>query len=204
MDNIAPQHLLPEHLLPQHLILPRPLNESQLDEALPYIMNAPKDNAPILHLCYRPDVSERCFTDELQLSCDKGVIGDRWLKEVNNGGKYSGDKRVQVCILPKRILELVWREDNEQIIYTGDNMIVDMDLSHENLPIGTHIKIGTALLKVSDVYNGGCKKWIARYGETSFYWFNRDDNRTKRLRGMLCEIITDGVVKKGDLLCKNL
>ncbi len=203
MDNITPQNLSLAHLSQKHLSLSRPLNEAQLDEALPYIMSAPKDNAPILHLCYRPDVSERCFTDELQLSCDKGVIGDRWLKEVNNGGKYSGDKRVHVCILPKRILELVWREDDDTI-YTGDNMIVDMDLSYQNIPIGSHIKIGTALLKVSDVYNGGCKKWMARYGEESFRWFNRTDNRTKRLRGMLCEIITDGVVKKGDLLCKIL
>ncbi len=157
--------------IPPHLLLPRPLSTAQLDEALPYIISAPKDNAPILTLCYRPADGVRCFTDELQLSSEKGVIGDKWLKQVNDGGKYSGDKRVQVCILPKRILELVWRnnnddgDDDEGIIYPGDNMIVDMDLSHENMPIGSQFKIGTATLEVSDVYNGGCKKWVARYGE---------------------------------------
>ena len=190
-------------ITPQHLLLPRPLSKAQLDEALPYIMNAPKDNASILHLCYRPDYGERCFTDELQLSCEQGVIGDRWLKEANAGSQYSGDKRVQVCILPKRILELVWRaDDGEDAIYPGDTIIVDMDLSHENMPIGSQFKIGKAVLEVSDIYNGGCKKWIARYGATSTHWFNRTDNRTKRLRGMLCQIVSDGVIKKGDLLCK--
>ncbi len=146
----------------------------------------------------------RCFTNQLELSIAKGVIGDRWFDHAwikNKDG--SPDKRIQISILPQRILDLVWRDDDgDESIHPGDTMIADLDMSEENLPIGSYLKIGTAILQVSDEYNGACKKWMARYGDVSFYWFNRSDNRPKRLRGILCEIVRDGIVNNGDVLQK--
>ncbi len=204
MEHNNSEQASADMMQPTHLALARPLNQAQLDDALPYIMAAPKDNAAVSRLCYRTDFSARCFVDTLEFSTEFGVKGDRWHKDAwLKTDDNMPDKRLQVTLLPTRILELVWREsDGDTLIHPGDTMVADLDMSHANLPIGTYLQIGSAVIQVSDYYNGGCKKWRARYGEESFYWFNRADNRDKRLRGILCEIVKDGIVREGDMLKK--
>ena len=79
---------------------------------------------------------------------------------LEDGAPHPG---IQVCILSKRVLDLVWR-NREEVPHPGDTFIVDMDLSEENLPAGQFLQVGSAALRVSDVFNDGCVKWKARYG----------------------------------------
>ena len=46
----------------------------------------------------------------------------------------------------------------------GDQLYVDLDLSHENLPVGTRLAIGTAELEVTAAPHTGCKKFASRFG----------------------------------------
>ena len=170
------------------------ISEAELDAKRDYIMAAAKDDAPVSCLCYRPAPSARRFARELELSGDGGVIGDIW-----GAGMKPG---LQVSILPKRILDLVWTEGDKSVIHPGDTMIADMDMSEANLPTHSYLRVGSAVLQVSDIFNGGCEKWVARYGKPMFYWFNRKDNRPLRLRGILCQIISDGIVREGDAIKK--
>lgn len=174
---------------------------AECDAALDHILAAPNE-AAIEVLCRRPDFSERDFRDTLELRVATGIENERWTKNpwllLEDG---SADPRIQVSILQKRVLDLCWR-DRENVIYPGDTMIADMNLGEANLPIGTRLQAGTAVLEVSDKFNDACAKWKVRHGRESFDWINRPDNIQHRLRGVLCKIVQDGSVRKGDMLRK--
>ena len=174
----------------------------ELNASLDHIRGAPKDQGVISTLCYRPGFRKRVFADQISLSVADGVQGDRWKEyawlKLEDG---SPDPRIQVCILSKRVLDCIWR-DGDGVDYPGDTMIVDMDLSEANLPTGSHLQAGSAVLEVSDVFNDACTKWSARYGKESRQWINLPDNVPLRLRGVLCRIVTGGEVKLGDRLQK--
>ena len=173
-----------------------------LDSALAYIQEAPKNFGPIETLCFRPDFGERVFSESLALSVANGVDGDRWKSKpwltLEDG---SADPRIQVCILGKRVLDSVWL-DRENTPYPGDTIIADLDFSEVNFPNGALIRAGTAILRVSDVFNDACVKWKVRYGVESVRWINRVDIKPLRMRGVLCEIVENGEVSLNDRLEK--
>ena len=100
------------------------------------------------------------------------------------------------------MLDLVWR-NREEVPHPGDTFIVDMDLSEENLPAGQLLQVGSAALRVSDVFNDGCVKWKARYGTAAKDWVNLPENRALRLRGILCSVERAGSFFNGDLMIKK-
>lgn len=174
----------------------------ELDAAIPSICAAPKDGAAIEMLCTRPAYNQRCFVEHLELTPDGGIPGERWSTapwlRTNSGAPHPG---IQVSILQKRVLDLVWR-DRENTVHPGDTFIVDMDLSEANLPIGQRLRVGEALLEVSDVFNTGCVKWKARYGTAARDWITRCGHPALRLRGVLCSIVEAGTIHNGDRLYK--
>ena len=177
------------------------LTKDMLDMALPNILCAPKDKAAVEKLCFRPDFGLREFTKQLTLTAENGVIGDRWQQHgwlrLPSGAP---DRRIQISLLPKRVFQLLTCLDT--FIHPGDTMIVDMDMSEENLPSGCYLQLGSAILQVSDVFNTGCEKWSKRYGKESLIWINIPENKPKRLRGIFLQIIRDGIVHEHDLLTK--
>lgn len=174
----------------------------ELQTALPNVLAAPKDNASIEQLCLRLDVGVRNFVDKMQLTREFGIPGERWNTApwltLDDG---RADPRIQVSILGKRVLDLVYN-DPKNMIHPGDSFIADMDFSHENMPDGTLLRVGSATLRVSDKFNHACQKWKDRYGEDALRWIVLPKNRQYRLRGVLCEVIEDGWVKPGDLIQK--
>jgi hypothetical protein len=177
-------------------------NRATLDAAIPSILSAPKDGAIIEQLCFRPDFGERTYVDEIAVTRASGVDGCRWSHtpwmKLEDG---SGDPRIQVSILQKRILDLVYDPSTDDL-HPGDTMIVDMDLSHDNLPIGTILQAGTAQLRVTDYWNDACVKWKVRYGADALDWVREEANVVHRLRGVTCEIVTDGTIFNGESLNK--
>ena len=175
---------------------------AQLRTALDHVRAAPTDNAPIASLCRRPGFGQREFLTELPLTVDQGIPGDRWLSapwmKLPDG---SPDPRIQVSILPTRVLDAVWLDRDAQP-HPGDPIVADLDCSYGNLPIGSHLQAGTAVLEVSDVFNDACVKWKARYGNAAKDWITERENVHLRLRGLLCKIVQDGVLRQTDHLVK--
>ncbi len=169
-----------------------------LDAALPDVGAAPKTDAPITGLCWRPGFNQRNFPSQLRLTRAEGIPGDRWLTQpwlrLDDG---SPDPGIQVSILPSRVLDLVW-QDREAAPHPGDPIVADLDTSEANLPVGTVIKAGTALLRVSSVPNLGCVKWKVRYGADALDWVAAQP--ALRLRGVLCSVEQDGEVSLTDRL----
>ena len=177
-------------------------NRATLDAAIPSILSAPKDGAIIEQLCFRPGFGERKYVDEIGVTAAGGVDGCRWSHSPwlkNEDG--TGNPDIQVSILQKRVVDLVYEVGGEAP-HPGDTMIVDMDLSEENLPIGTILQAGTAQLRVGSHWNNACAKWKVRYGADALEWVREEENVKHRLRGVLCEVVTDGVIANGTPLTK--
>lgn len=175
---------------------------AQLEARKPWVLEAPKDEAPILALCVRPAEGERRFVERIGFDPERGVIGDRWhWKTWMHLPDGSPDPRIQVCILGTRVLQLVRREGTA-MIHPGDTVIADMDFSEANLPAGQRLQVGTAVLEVSDVFNTGCAKWHERYGAATLRWINLPRNRPLRLRGILARVVEAGEATLDDSLRK--
>jgi hypothetical protein len=174
-----------------------------LAAALPHVLAAPKDAGPIASLCFRPGFNLREFPQSLTLTQGAGIPGERWLTHswlrLADG---SPDPRIQVSILPTRVCDLVWR-DRTHTPHPGDTIVADLDMSEANLPDGTVLQAGTALLQVSSVFNDGCVKWKARYGAAAKAWIAAPGHPTLRLRGVLCAVVLDGVVTLADRIIRR-
>jgi len=177
-----------------------PVTMAELMAALPAIMAAPKTDAPIDSLCLRPARNERAFPSRIRMTRAEGIPGERWLNEpwlrLADGRP---DPRIQISILPTRVMNLVWR-DRVGTPHPGDPIVADLDCSLANLPEGTLIQAGTAVLRVSDEFNEGCVKWKARYGADARAFIDLAGHPDLRLRGVLCSVEQDGEVALSDRL----
>ena len=177
-----------------------PVTAEELDAALPAILAAPRDAGVTRLFCVRPKANARTHPDKLVMTRAAGVVGDLefrrpWLT-LDDG---SPDPRTQVSILPWQVLDLVWRE-RDTVAHPGDNIVVDMNLTVQNLPTGTLLQAGTAVLRISDIPNDGCAKWKVRFGRAAYNWTMSEDRWPLRLRGLFCSVEQDGVIRLGDML----
>lgn len=172
------------------------VTSDELTAALPGVLSAPKTGSAVELLCLRPDFGQRHFVDEVTVTRASGIPGERWgtapWLKLPDGSGHPG---IQVSILPRRVLDLVWR-DRANVVHPGDTFICDLDMTEANLPVGTLLAVGTAVLRVSDVWNDACAKWKVRHGEAAFDWVRT--HPTLRLRGVLCSVDQDGVIRNGD------
>ncbi len=166
--------------------------------ALPHVLSAPRDAGAVHSLCLRPGYGERRFPDRLTMTRSQGIPGERWLTapwlRLPDG---SPDPAIQVSILPTRVMDAVWR-DRTGTPHPGDPIVADLDMSEANLPTGTLLQAGTAVLRVSSAWNDACVKWKVRYGDAAKDWITAPGHRELRLRGVLCSVETDGEVTLSD------
>ena len=181
---------------------PMQATTAELMAAIPHILAAPKSGAAISMLCRRPAYNQRDFVDALTVTRDRGIPGERWETapwlRLDDGTGHPG---IQISILSQRVLDLVWR-DRSGTLHPGDTFVADMDLSEANLPVGQLLQVGSAVLEVSGVFNEGCAKWKARYGAPAKDWIVAPGHPQLRLRGVLCRVMRDGVLRNGDALSK--
>lgn len=170
--------------------------------ALPHVLAAPRDHAPVTGLCLRPGYGLRAFPDRIVMTSDRGIPGERWLTapwmRLPDG---SPDPSIQVSILPQRVMDLVWT-DRTGTPHPGDPIVADLLTTEENLPEGTLLQAGTAVLRVSSVWNDACVKWKVRYGEAAKDWITAPGHRELRLRGILCSVEQDGELTLADRISK--
>ncbi len=177
-----------------------PVTAAELAAALPHVLDAPKTDAGITMLCIRPARNQRQFTNRLHMTRADGIVGDRWRATawltLPDG---SPDPQIQVSILPARVLDLVWR-NRDTVVHPGDNIVADLDCTEANLPPGTLIRAGTAVLRVTLEFNDGCVKWKTRHGEAAKDWITAPGHPPLRLRGIFCSVEQDGEVTLSDRL----
>lgn len=175
-----------------------PLGIQELDRAFANLSPFPKDQGTVLDLCVRPGPDQREPRESIELSPEHGAVGDRWIRKtwmyLPDGRP---DPRVQTAVCNLSILRLIQALTGCRH-HPGDTIFTDLDLSHDNLPCGTRLRIGEAVLEVSDVENDACAKFAIHYGQDVFDWIRHPANRHLRLRGLFAQIIQPGVVRLSD------
>lgn len=82
----------------------------------------------------------------------------------------------------------------------GDNLFLDLDLSVENLPIGSQVRIGSARLEVTPKPHNGCRKFAARFGHDALRLVSKPELRHRKLRGIYMRVLEAGATGPGDVV----
>jgi MOSC domain-containing protein YiiM len=172
------------------------LTPAELEEGLPAIREAPKDEGTLELIVRRPTVEEREILEEAQLDLELGLVGDNWSTRGRSGGRPANTK-AQVTVMNVRATALVARE-RERWPLAGDQLYVDFDISGANLPPGTRFAVGSAVLEVTDDPHTGCKKFSSRFGLDALIFVNSAEGRALNLRGINTRVVQAGVVRIGD------
>ncbi len=169
----------------------------ELEAALDHLRDAPKDNGLLRLIVRRPQVDQREVVEEAELDPVLGLIGDSWSRrgssKTADGGPHP---EMQINIMNSRVTALVAQE-LERWPLAGDQLYIDMDLSKENLPAGSRIEVGSAVLEVSALPHTGCHKFVARFGVDAMKFVNSTVGKELCLRGINAKVVQAGVVKVG-------
>lgn len=173
-----------------------PFALEHLMSGLEHVREAPKDGGVLEMIVARPAVDERVMLAQAELDVEKGVVADRW----SRGSKPSITS--QVTVMNVRATQLVAGEDRSRWALAGDQLYVDFDLSTENIPPGTRLSIGEAIIEVSDQPHLGCEKFAARYGRAARVLVNSPEGIALNLRGINTRVVKSGIVRVGDTVKK--
>ncbi len=178
------------------------MTTEQLEAGLDDIRQAPKDSGVLQLIVRRPDTGEREILDDGQLDAAEGLVGDNWrARGSNSTPDGSAHPECQITIMNTRVTALV-AQDKARWHLAGDQFYVEMDISRENLPPGTRLAIGDAVLEVSANPHTGCGKFVERFGADAMKFVNSAVGRELCLRGINTWVIEPGAVSVGDTVRK--
>ena len=178
------------------------LTTDQLQAGLEHILASPSDNGALLKIVQRPDVDQREVVQEGDLDVATGLVGDNWkTRGSSSTADGAADPVAQVTIINSRLLALIAQSD-ERWELSGDQLIVDLDISVDNLPAGTQLSVGSAVLEVSKKPHTGCGKFAQRFGKDALRFISTPRGNALRLRGVNTRVIQSGSVRVGDGVTK--
>jgi hypothetical protein len=174
------------------------LTKEELEAGLSAIRQSPTDNGELQLIVRRPKVNRRDVVTEATLDPIEGMVGDNW--------RYRGSSRtadgsphpdMQLNIINTRLIALI-SPDESRWQLAGDQLFLDLNLSKENLPAGTKLALGTAVIEVTAEPHTGCKKFVQRFGVEAMKFVNSPVGRELCLRGINAKVIQPGVIRVGD------
>lgn len=145
-----------------------------------------------LIVCRLPGEARK-LPDAARLSGEEGLEGDRW-------GPADGAER-QVTLINHAVARVLARDD-ARLPELGDNLLVDLDLSEENLPPGTRLRLGEAEVEVTAEPHLGCAKFARRFGHEALRLVNSRELRPLKLRGINARVVRSGEVRVGSPVVK--
>jgi hypothetical protein len=172
--------------------------EDRFTAQLGHVRAAPADVGRVELVVRRPAEGEGEILEEGQLDLDLGLVGDRWAGRDHTTPSYM---LAQLTLISTRVLSVI-EPDRSRWPIAGDQIYVDFDLSERNLPAGTRLALGSAIIEVSPEPHTGCAKFSSRFGSEALRWINSPTGRTHRMRGMNTRITQAGTVRPGDTIRK--
>ena len=178
------------------------LTMSDLEAGMETIRQTPKDNGVLKMIVRRPHVDERESIQAAELSLSDGLVGDSWrVRGSNHTPDGSANLNAQITVMNARATALL-AQDESRWALAGDQLYVDFDLSDDNIPPGTRLAIGSAVIEVSAQPHTGCKKFSARFGVEAMKFVNSPEGKQLHLRGINTRVVQAGTIHVGDIIRK--
>ena len=176
----------------------RHLTMAELEAGLDDIRQSPKDEGALRLIVRRPQVGQREVLDEGALDLDEGLVGDTWrARAVARSADGVPYLLTQLNIMNARVIALV-AGPKERWPLAGDQLFIDIDLSDDNMPAGTRLALGSAVIEVTEEPHTGCQKFLTRFGVDAVKFVNSHLGRRLHLRGVNARVVRSGVIRVGD------
>jgi len=178
------------------------LSTEELAAGLDSVRRSPADHGTLELIVSRPGRGERAVHDEAELDLTVGLVGDNWLvRGSSRTADGSADPKAQLNIMNSRAIALICPDADRRPL-AGDQLHLDLDLSPENLPPGSRLAIGDAVIEITDKPHNGCAKFSQRFGIDAARFVNSSEGRGVRLRGLCATVVQPGVIRRGDGVTK--
>lgn len=171
--------------------------EAELEQGMAVVMEAPKDEGPVLLVVRRPGRGEREILAAGELDSERGLVGDDWINRPGLGSDVPSPY-AQITLMNARYAELIAGPDHEAWALAGDQLYIDLDISTANLPPGTRLGIGDAVVEIQAEPHTGCVQFSARFGSDALRASNTEHGRQLRLRGANATVVRSGTVRSGE------
>ncbi|HEY2599149.1 MAG TPA: MOSC domain-containing protein [Candidatus Dormibacteraeota bacterium] len=178
------------------------VERARLEESLDHIRQAPQSGGTVELIVARPGVDQREVLTEGWLEVGGGLKGDTWRSRGSSRTPDGGASPDAMLTLMSARAAAAIAGERERWALAGDQLYVDLDLSLANLPPGSRVQIGSAVIEFSEAPHTGCAKFSARYGNEAQVFVNSRAGRELRLRGANCQVVVAGMVRQGDVIRK--
>lgn len=178
------------------------LSMAELEAGMEHIRQSPSEVGVLRMIVRRPKVDERELLASAELTLEEGLAGDTW-KVRGNRHTPDGSARLeaQITIMNARTAALL-AQTEERWALAGDQLYADFDLSDDNIPPGTQLAIGSAIVEVSELPHTGCNKFSARFGVEALKFVNSPEGKRLHLRGINTRVVRAGSIHVGDAIRK--
>ena len=170
------------------------LTMAEMEQNLDEIRRSPKQEGRLELIVRRPRSGEREVVDESELSVAEGLVGDNWSTRTPDAAL---EPERQLTIMNARVAGLLAQDTGRWQLF-GDQLYIDFELSESNLPAGTRLALGSAIIEVTPVDHTGCKKFAERFGVDAVKFVSTPVGRELRLRGMYAKVVQAGRIRSGD------
>jgi MOSC domain-containing protein YiiM len=178
------------------------LTMDELISGLQEIRRSPNDEGRVELIVRRPAIDAREELDRGELDLAEGLVGDTWCdrrsRRTDDGGPHP---EMQLNVINARAIAHIAADPARRSL-AGDQLYLDLDLSPANLPAGTRLALGSAVIEVTDQPHRGCAKFAQRFGPDSVRFVNSPAGLDLRLRGLNAKVVVPGTVAVGDLVRK--
>jgi MOSC domain-containing protein YiiM len=180
----------------------RHLTLDELEAGLPGLLTSPRDQGTLEMIVRRPAIGAREVVAIGELDLADGLVGDTWkLRGSSRSADGGPHPEMQINVMNSRVVDFI-AQDRDRWALAGDQLFVDLDLSAENLPPGTRLSMGTAVIEVTPQPHTGCAKFVERFGVDAMKFVNSPRGRQLSLRGINARVVRPGRIHVGDVIKK--